>query len=154
MTLATLTCRAALCLSLLAMPFVAAAHDVTAGALRIDHPWARPNLPDRPTAGYLVIENTGAEADRLLGASSPAFGTIELHSMTMDGDTMMMKRVEAIEAPAQGSVALEPGGFHMMLFDAAGLLKVGDTFPVTLEFERAGTVPVTINVEKGMEHSH
>ncbi|MEM6488307.1 MAG: copper chaperone PCu(A)C [Pseudomonadota bacterium] len=126
----------------------AAAHDYTVGTLKIDHPWARPNLPDRPTAAYAAIENPGGEADRLIAASSPAFGRVELHLSEMQDDVMTMRRVEGIAVPADGAVALEPGGFHVMLFDADALYEEGARFPLTLTFERAGSVTVEVAVER------
>lgn len=63
-----------------------------------------------------------------------------------DSGAMTMKQVEGIDIPADGSVNLEPGGFHIMLFDLAGPLKAGDTIPVTLTFEQAGEVKVDAEV--------
>jgi len=60
--------------------------------------------------------------------------------------TMAMRQVEGIDIPAGGEVMLEPGGFHIMLFDLAGPLTVGDTVPVTLTFEQAGEVKVDAEV--------
>ncbi|MEL6337244.1 MAG: copper chaperone PCu(A)C [Pseudomonadota bacterium] len=126
----------------------AVAHEFTQGDLMVDHPWARPNIPNRPTAAYAEIMNAGTEADRLIAASSPAFGRIELHTTTREGDVMKMERVEGIEVPAGGSASLEPGGLHIMLFDAVEILKEGASFPLTLTFENAGEVVVVVNVEK------
>ena len=125
----------------------AAAHEFKIGGLTIDHPWARPTLPGRPSAAYAEIRNAGETPDRLVGAASPAFGAIELHATVRDGDVMRMERVEAIEVPAGGAVSLAPGGFHVMLFDPAEALADGAEFPLTLSFEAAGEVEVTVAVE-------
>lgn len=132
--------------TLMASP--AASHDFGVGDLSIDHPHARPNLPNRPTAGYMTIANTGDSADRLTSARSDAFGTIELHTVEQQDGVMKMLPIEAIEVPAGGTAVLEPGGLHLMLFDAADRLKIGDTFDAVLTFEKAGEVMVTFNVEK------
>lgn len=67
---------------------------------------------------------------------------------TMGGGMMSMQPVEAIEVPANGSVALEPGGFHIMLLDVKKVLAVGDTIEVTLTFEKAGEVQTTAEVRE------
>lgn len=126
----------------------AMAHDTTAGALTIAHPHARPNLPNRPTAAYLTISNAGSEADRLVAATSDAFGTIELHTMHEHDGVMKMMPIEAVDVPAGETAALTPGGMHLMLFDAKQRFKIGDSFDAVLSFEKAGDVPVTFMVEK------
>ncbi len=136
----------------------AAAHEFKVGGLTIDHPWARPTLPGRPSAAYAEISNAGETPDRLIDASSPAFGAIELHTTLKDGDVMRMEQVEAIEVPAGGAVSLAPGGLHVMLFDPAEALAEGASFPLELTFELAGRVEVTVTVEArasgGHDHGH
>ena len=138
--------------AMLASPAIAA--DFEVGPLTVDAPWSRPGIPNRPAAAYMEIANTGETADRLVAASSPAFGSIEIHSMEMDDGVMKMFRVDAIEIPPGGSVALAPRGFHLMLFDADAPFAEGESFPVTLEFEDAGSVEVTVAVARmgGMDH--
>ncbi len=152
----TLPAALALAAALLAAAPPAGAEDATLGDLTVSEVWARPNLPNRPTAAYARIGNAGAEADRLIGAASPAFGRIELHLSEMSDGVMSMRRVEAIEAPAGGSVALEPGGYHLMLFEAERVFAPEESFPLTLEFERAGTVELTVPVRprSGGGHGH
>ncbi|MEM6974385.1 MAG: copper chaperone PCu(A)C [Pseudomonadota bacterium] len=134
----------------------ALAHDFTAGGLNIDHPWARPTIPNRPTAAYMTIKNAGEADDRLLRASSPAFGRIELHETTEVDGVMTMGKVEGIVAPAGGEAVLAPRGLHIMLFDATVQLAEGDNFPLILSFEEAGDVAVNVMVERqggeAMEH--
>ena len=124
------------------------AHDTKAGDLTIDQAHARPNLPNRPSAAYLKITNMGETADRLLAVNSKAFATIELHSVEHQDGVMKMMPIEAVEIPAGGTALLQPGGMHLMLFDAARRFKVGDHFKATLTFEKAGEVTVLFMVEK------
>lgn len=139
-------------------PMPAVAHEFAKGDLVIDHPAARPNRPNRPTAAYMVIMNSGAEADRLLSASSPVFGAIELHKSSKKDGVMSMEKQEAIDIPAGGKATLEPGGLHLMLFNATKSFKDGDAYPLRLTFEKAGNVDVIVNVEKkaggGAEADH
>ena len=126
----------------------AEAHDVTVGEIMLIHPTARPNLPNRPTAAYVTISNDGETPDRLIGASAPDFEAAELHSVTMTEGVMKMFPVEAIEIPAGDTVALEPGGYHIMLFGARKMFKPGDTLPLVLTFEKSGEARIEAMVEK------
>lgn len=126
----------------------AAAQESALKDLRVAHPYARATPPGARAGGaFLTIENRGAQGDRLIGAASPAAGAVELHTMSMDGNVMRMRAVSAIEIPPGGTVALKPGGFHVMLLDLKRPLAAGDRFPLKLTFERAGSVDVIVEVE-------
>lgn len=128
--------------------FAAQPHDYRVGDLQIVHPYARTTPPGATTAGaYLAIDNKGKAADKLLRASSPAAGLVELHSMSMDGNVMRMRAVPAIDVAAGATVKLAPGGLHVMLQELKRPLKKGDRVPLTLVFERAGEVKVELAVE-------
>jgi copper(I)-binding protein len=131
------------------VPATVAAHGYTLGALKIGHPWARPTPNGAPTAaGYLTVTNTGAQADRLLGGSSPLAERIEVHQMSMDGGIMRMRELPGGLALAPGAtVRLEPGGYHLMLVGPKAPFKVGDHIPATLKFARAGAVKVEFYVQ-------
>jgi len=125
----------------------AAAQETRAGDLTVHQPWTRAAGQGATGAGFLSISNRGAAADRLLSASSPAARAMELHTMVRDGDVMRMRAVEAIEVPPGQTVALRPGGLHMMLVGLSRPLREGETVPVTLRFERAGEVRVMLSVQ-------
>lgn len=109
--------------------------------------WARPTVQGQSAGGgYLRIENKGGAADRLLSATADVSVRTELHSMTMDGDVMRMRQVEAIDVPAGGTVELKPGGLHLMFMGLKAPLKAGTTFALTLRFEKAGEVKVQAQV--------
>lgn len=125
------------------------AHDFKAGTLAIGHPWARPTAPGQPVGGgYLTIDNKGSSADRLVDATSPVADHLELHMMAMEGDVMRMRRVDAVEVPAGGSVKLEPGGYHLMFVGLKNPFKSGDKVPLKLRFEKAGEVTVEVWIEQ------
>ena len=128
----------------------ALAHSFKAGDLKIDHPWARPTVAGQAAGGgFLKIENTGKTADRLLSARTTASADhMELHTMSMEGDVMKMRQVEAIDIPAGATVELKPGAFHVMFMGLKAPLKLGDKLPVTLKFEKAGEVQVEMWVEQ------
>ena len=146
----TLICFALGAAALLALaPSPASAHEYEAGSLHIEHPWARATPPRAGVAGaYMVIENHGKDADRLLGGSTEAARAVQIHSMTMDGGVMKMRQLtDGLELPAGKTVTLDPGGLHLMLVDPVKPLKEGDRVPLTLTFEKAGSVQVDLAVE-------
>lgn len=134
------------------------AHAITAGDLAISGPWARAMLPGQPSGGgYLVIENAGGGDDRLVAASSPRAGKVEIHTMTMQDDVMVMRPVEGgLAVPAGETVTLEPGGLHIMFMQVETPFAEGETVPVTLQFEKAGAVTVDLPVgpARGGEPAH
>jgi copper(I)-binding protein len=123
-----------------------ASNEVKVGNLKIENPQARATVPaQKMSGGFLKIENKGG-ADKLLSASSPASKSMELHTMTMDGNVMKMREVKAIDIPANGTVELKPGGLHLMFIDLKSQLKPGLSVPVKLKFEKAGEVEVKFKV--------
>ncbi|MBR0655245.1 copper chaperone PCu(A)C [Plastoroseomonas arctica] len=125
----------------------AAAQDLRQGDLVIGHPWTRAAGANGTGAGYLSIRNGGAAADRLLGASTPAARTVELHTMSREGEVMRMRPVTDIALPSGQTVTLAPGGLHIMLIGLTAPLAVGGEVPLTLRFERAGEVTVRLAVQ-------
>ncbi|MFN4091126.1 MAG: copper chaperone PCu(A)C [Alphaproteobacteria bacterium] len=118
-----------------------------AETIRIEDPWARASAGAARNGAAFMTIHAGAEVDRLVGASSEVASTIEIHTHERDGDIMRMRPVSAIEVPAQGSVALRPGGYHVMLIGLHAPLVEGATFALTLDFEKAGAVPVEVAVQ-------
>lgn len=130
------------------VPKVASAHEITAGALTIQHPWARATATSAKTGAlYLTVRNTGTKADRLLGVSTDAAERCELHLSETSGDVMTMRMVENVEVPAGGSAAFAPQGAHVMLMGLKAPLKKGSHFAATLHFEKAGDVVVEVKVQ-------
>ena len=127
-------------------PAHAKAHEV--GELTVERPQLREAPAGAPVAGgYLLVTNAGEEDDRLLAASTPRAGEVQIHEMEMDGDVMRMREVEGgLTIPAGESVSLEPGGHHLMLMRPEAM-AAGETHDVTLTFERAGEVTVPFTVE-------
>jgi copper(I)-binding protein len=113
--------------------------------VKVEHAWARPTVAGQQGGGgFLSI--TSASADRLVSGSTPLAERFELHMMSMKGDVMEMRQLDAIELPAGQTVRLEPGGLHVMFIGLKTPLKSGSKVPVTLKFEKAGDVKVEFDV--------
>ncbi len=125
----------------------AAAHEYRLGDLVIVHPWARASA-EGATNGAVYLEGiTGGRApDRLIGAASPAAAGSELHRHASSNGIMRMEPVEAIELPPGDHVVLQPGGLHLMLTGLAEPLTEGGSFPLTLAFDRAGRIEVSVTI--------
>jgi len=125
------------------------AEDVKAGDLLISQAWSRQTPAGAKVAGgYLTIENKGAAADRLVGGSGGVAGRLEIHEMAMEGGIMKMRPLDKGLAIEPGkTVKLAPGGYHIMLMDLKSPLKQGDKVPLTLQFEKAGKVNVSLDVQ-------
>lgn len=125
------------------------ANDVKAGDLVISHAWTRATPGGAKIAGgYLTIENKGAAPDRLIGGAGDVAGRVEIHEMAMDNGVMKMRPLDKGLAIEPGkTVKLAPGGYHLMLRDLRKPFKQGDKVPVTLEFEKAGKVALSLDVQ-------
>ncbi|WP_316175248.1 copper chaperone PCu(A)C [Bradyrhizobium sp. SZCCHNRI1073] len=125
------------------------AADVKVGDLVITQPWSRATPGGAKTgAGYLTIENKGSAPDRLVAVTGDVAGRVEIHEMAVTNGVMTMRPLDkGVTIEPGKTVALAPGGYHLMLMDLKSPLKQGDKLPVTLEFEKAGKVSVTLEVQ-------
>jgi copper(I)-binding protein len=137
--------------ALLATLFVAPARaeDIKAGDLVITQAWSRATPGGAKIAGgYLTIENKGTAPDRLIGGSADVSAKVEVHEMAMNNGVMTMRPLDKGLAIEPGkTVKLAPGGYHLMLTELKSPLKQGDKVPVTLQFEKAGKVNVSFDVQ-------
>ena len=118
-----------------------------AADVEVSQAWARATAPGQETGGiFLTIRNRGGTDDRLLGGSSPAAQSVEIHAMAMDGSVMRMRRQESVDIPVGGSVELAPGGTHLMLVGLKAPLNQGKSIPVSLEFENGGRKTIQVRV--------
>ncbi len=134
------------------MGFIPAlAQEYKAGTIRIEAPWLRATPSGAQVAGgYMKIENTGKETDRLIGGTTSVAGKFEIHEMRMDGSVMRMRELpQGLELKPGQRVELKPGSYHLMLVDLKHPLKDGDKIAGTLVFEKAGKVEIEYAV-RGM----
>jgi periplasmic copper chaperone A len=127
----------------------ARAEDIQAGDLVISQAWSRatPNGA-KIGGGYFTIANKGSAPDRLVGVTGDIAGKIEVHEMAMNDGVMKMRPLDkGLTIEPGKTVKLAPGGYHLMMMDLKTPMKQGDKVPVTLEFEKAGKVAVTLDVQ-------
>ncbi|WBX84609.1 copper chaperone PCu(A)C [Sphingosinicella microcystinivorans] len=126
-----------------------AAEPYRTASITVSDAWARETAPaQKAGGGFMIIDNAGNRADRLLSAASGVADKVELHTVSMDGGVMRMRPVAGgIAIPARGKVELRPGSFHIMFMGLKAPLRRGETVPVTLRFARAGTVTARLAVQ-------
>lgn len=102
--------------------------------VKVDDPWVRTTVAAQKATGAFM-QLTAAKPMKLVAASSPVAGMVEIHEMKMDDGVMKMRAVDALPLPAGQAVALKPGSYHVMLMGLNGAIKAGDTVPLTLTLE-------------------
>ena len=115
--------------------------------LEVSNAWARAT-PGKAENGAAYLTIQSPTPDRLLSVSSPVAKKAELHTMSMEGMVMKMRPLADVDIPAGQPVTLKPGGQHVMLLGLDAPLREGQSFPLTLTFEKAGTRTVTVAIEK------
>lgn len=152
-------------LAAVAITLVACGDGDDATDVSIEGAWARTSAPGQTDgAAYLTVE--AGRDDTLVSVSVPASvaAAAEIHESVgdtatsstdandMSGDghdmgegPMVMREVEGgVVLPAGDAVEFAPGGYHVMLIDLAEPLAGGASFDLTLTFEHAD--PITISV--------
>ena len=121
--------------------------------IEVHDAWARASTQGANSAVYFVIQNHNAEADELVGAASDAADAVEIHESKMDGDVMMMNRVEAVVLEPATKVEFMPGGLHIMLIGLEQDLKAGNEIEVTLQFRDSPdiTLKAAVREADGMD---
>ena len=115
------------------------------GPIEISNAWARASTGSTGAgAAYFEVRNLSRNADRLVSAKTEVSRTASLHTHIMKDNIMRMERVEGLEVPAYGRVLLKPVGYHVMLVGLGKPLMKGQTFMLSLTFEKAGTAIVKV----------
>ncbi len=136
-------------LVLIATALVACQQKPEGPQIEISGVWGRPSpMVAGNGAAYMLIENTGAEDDKVIGAWSDVSENVEIHDMTMEDGVMKMFHVESYDVPAGGSVELAPGGKHVMFIGLYEKLEVGQIVTIELEFEKSGKITVEAEIRE------
>jgi periplasmic copper chaperone A len=125
--------------------------------IEVSDAWARPTIGEgKVTAAYMTIANKGADGDLLKSARTPRAKAVELHETSMGADgVMQMRKVEdPVPIEAGASLALKPGGMHLMLLGLEDALKAGESLILTLDFAKAGPIDVVVPVAANAPAAH
>lgn len=141
----------------LALGLASAAHAQTP-TVKVTDAWARATTSQARAGGaFMTLTATGAP-DRMLSATSPVAETVELHETVNEAGVMKMKPVPSLLVEPGKPAVLKPGSYHVMLIGLKRPLNRGETFPVTLTFDKSPPVTVTVTVQAagaaGPGHSH
>jgi copper(I)-binding protein len=117
------------------------------GQVELKDAWARAT-PGKAENGAAYLTIVSPAADRLVSVSTPVAKKAELHTMTTEGGVMKMRPLAGIDVAPGQPVTLKPGGAHIMLMGLNQPLQAGQSFPLTLSFEKAGQREVTVAIEK------
>ena len=125
------------------------AHAADKEGMVVKDAWARERPSGAIVGGaFVTLHNKEGEIDRLVGASSPIADRVEIHTTVMQGGVMSMLRQEELIVPAGETIVMKPGGFHIMLMGLKENLEKGKTFPLTLNFAKAGDITVMVHVKE------
>jgi copper(I)-binding protein len=128
-----------------AVSFGAEAQPAASG-LSLSDQWFRLIMPSVPAAGYFTLTNATAAPEKLVGAASPACGTLMLHkSVSRNGEESMIM-VPAVAIPAHGKVQFAPGGYHLMCMSPGPAMTPGKSVPVTLRLANGETLSASFPV--------
>lgn len=122
--------------------------------VQIKDPWVRGTVAQQSATGAFMQIQSASDA-KLVKATSPVAGVVEVHEMAMEGNIMKMRAVQGgLDLPAGKAVDLKPGGYHIMLMDLKKTLTAGETVPLTLTVEgkdkKVETLQVQAPVKAGM----
>ena len=99
--------------------------------------WVRTSVQGQKATGAFM-KIIAKEGGTLVGVAILVAGVAEVHEMKMDGDVMRMRALpNGLALPAGKTVALTPGGYHVMLMDLKATLPKDSTIPLTLTFKNA-----------------
>ncbi|MEY2920386.1 MAG: hypothetical protein RL261_1691 [Pseudomonadota bacterium] len=115
-------------------------------AVTVSAAWARATPPGMAVAAVYLTLAGGAKADRLVGAETPRAAMAQIHVVSEAEGMARMRQTEGVDVPARKSVALAPQGTHIMLMDLPRPLVAGERFPLTLQFEHAGKIGISVEV--------
>jgi len=113
---------------------LAAASGLATAQTAVKDPWVRGTVEAQKATG-MFAQITSTSGGKLVAASSPVAGVVEIHEMAMEGNLMKMRAIPGLDLPAGKAVDLKPGGYHVMLMDLKQPLKEGENVTVTLVIE-------------------
>lgn len=108
--------------------------------LAVEQGWIRLPAPGMDmTAGYARLRNTSAHPLTVDAVGSARFDSVELHRTVLENGMSRMRPGLPLHLAPGARQALEPGGYHLMLFDPATELRAGDSVPVEFHCRQHST---------------
>jgi periplasmic copper chaperone A len=132
-------------LALIGCLLSASAAAAQTNGLEVKDAWARATA-GKPGDGAVYLTIMSSAPDRLVSASAAVANKIDLMTTQNDNQTSKMVYLTAIDVPANKQVNLTPDGLHIWLAGLKQPLKAGETFPLTLNFEKAGQREITVSI--------
>lgn len=134
------------CATVLGLVLLCAAPALAQGGLSVSDAWIRGMPQGIPSGGYFILHNGTPKEMVLTGARTPACGNLMLHQSQDMGGMSSMQHVDQVDVPAGGSIAFQPGGYHLMCMQAGPAVHPGAQIPVTLVFKDGATLTVPFAV--------
>lgn len=103
-------------------------------------------------AGFGRIENFCGSPVRIISASSPAYGSVELHESRIVGGVSRMRAVPELRIAPDDSAVLKPGGLHLMLMEPRVQLKPGSRVAVEFGLANGGSLLGEFEVRGAAAH--
>ena len=129
-----------------------------ANSVEVSGAWARATTSSAKVGGVFLTLKASGTADRVVSVSTPVAEKVELHETVSEGGVMKMREAPRLVVSPGEATVLRPGGYHMMLLGLKKPLNRGESFPVTLTFEKAPPVTATVTVQapgaSGPGHGH
>lgn len=132
-----------------AMGLAPSAAGAQAPSVEVRDAWSRATTTQARAGGVFLTMTTNGPGDRLVSAASPVAEIVELHETVAEDGVMKMKAVPELAVVPGTPAVLKPGSYHIMLIGLKQPLRQGESFPVTLRFEKAAPVTVTVTVQAG-----
>ena len=105
--------------------------------IKVENAWVRATVPKQQATGAFM-KITSVEAVKLVAVTTVLAKTNEIHEMKMEGDVMKMRaHLNGLDIPANTTVELKSGGYHVMMMELEQTIKAGDTVPLQLQFINA-----------------
>ncbi len=123
--------------------------------IEVSAPWIRVAAPPAKTSAiYFTVKNTNTETDVLLSASSDLAEFVEIHQTSETDGVSQMRKLDQLSLESGSSVKFETGSYHVMLINLTAPIVEGELYPITLNFEKAGTMTVTAIARTGGSTGH
>ena len=128
----------------------------TSAQIKVENAWVRATVTgQQSTGGFMKI--TSAQPVKLLTVTTPVALTNEIHEMKLEGDVMKMRaHLNGLDIPANKTVELKSGGYHLMMMELEKPIKAGDTVPLHLQFidAKGSKQTVTVNAKVSFKNPY